>query len=127
NYLGLHGQLAEEDWHTPAGWTRIETDFREMKKLGASVVRWHLQFETFMAAPDRSKPEALALLKKLLALAHDTGLYLDLTGLNCYRLKRIPAWYDALSESDRWSAQAAFWEAIALTCANRPEVFCYDL
>jgi len=127
NYLGLHGQLAEEDWHTPEGWRRIENDFREMKKLGANVVRWHLQFETFMAGPDRPKPEALALLKKLLELANETGLYLDLTGLNCYRLKRIPAWYDALSESDRWQAQAAFWEAIAGACANRPEVFCYDL
>ena len=127
NYLGLHGRLSEEDWHTPEEWKRIENDFREMKKLGANVVRWHLQFETFMAAPGRPKPEAIALLKKLLGLAHENGVYLDLTGLNCYRLKRIPAWYDALSESDRWSAQAVFWEAIARACANRPEVFCYDL
>jgi hypothetical protein len=127
NYLGRFEHLAEDDWDTPAGWERVEADFREMKALGAYVVRWHLQFETFMAAPDRPKPDQLARLKKLLDLAHDTGLYLDLTGLSCYRLKRIPAWYDQLSEADRWKAQARFWEAVAGACAGHPAVFCYDL
>lgn len=127
NYLGKFGQLAEEDWHTPAGWNQVEDDFREMKKLGANVVRWHLQFETYMAGEDRVDPGQLARLKKLLDLARDTGLYLDLTGLGCYRLKRIPAWYDRLAEADRWKAQARFWEAIAETCAGHPAVFCYDL
>ena len=71
NYLGKFEHLAEEDWDTPAGWERIETDFREMKKLGGNVVRWHLQFETFMAGPDRPKPDQLARLKKLLDLARE--------------------------------------------------------
>lgn len=127
NYLGQHGSLAEEDWQTPDGWKRIETDFREMKKLGANVVRWHLQFETFMSAPDKPRPESLAQLKKLLQLAGETGLYLDLTGLSCYHLKRSPKWYDELPEADRWKAQAKFWEAIAETCAGQPAVFCYCL
>jgi hypothetical protein len=106
NYLGRFERLAEEDWNTPEGWKRIETDFRAMKSLGADVVRWHLQVETFMAAPDRPRPESLVLLKKLLDLSQSNGLYLDLTGLGCYRLKQIPAWYDALPETDRWAAQA---------------------
>lgn len=127
NYLGLHGELAEESWHTPEGWARIETDFRAMKNLGANVVRWHMQFETYMAAPDQPKPDQLARLRKLLDLARDTGLYLDLTGLNCFRRDRIPAWYDALLEPERWAAQEAFWEAVAKTCAGHPAVFCYDL
>ena len=127
NYLGVVDQLAEDDWDTAAGWERIEKDFREMKKLGANVVRWHLQFETFMDAPDKPKAAQLARLKKLLELARDTGLYLDLTGLNCFRLKRIPDWYDKLSETDRWTAQAKFWGAIAETCGGHPAVFCYDL
>jgi hypothetical protein len=127
NYLGQYERLAEDDWDTPAGWKRIETDFLEMKKLGANVARWHLQFETFMAAPDRPRAESLARLKKLLELARESGLYLDLTGLSCYRLKRIPDWYDRLAEADRWKSQARFWEAIAETCAGHPAVFCYDL
>ena len=127
NYLGQFERLAEDDWDTPEGWRRIETDFREMKKLGANVVRWHLQFEPFMKAPDRADAGQLARLKKLLGLARESGLYLDLTGLNCFRLKRIPAWYDGLAEADRWQAQARFWEAVAETCAGDPAVFCYDL
>src|SRR5690349_16698815 len=34
NYLGQFERLAEDDWDTPAGWQRIEDDFREMRKLG---------------------------------------------------------------------------------------------
>jgi hypothetical protein len=127
NYLGPHGHLAEEDWHTPEGWQRVEKDFREMRRLGANVVRWHLQFETYMAAPDRPKPDQLARLRRLLDLARDTGLHLDLTGLNCFRLSRSPAWYDALPEAERWAAQAVFWEAVAGACAGHPAVFCYNL
>lgn len=127
NYLGVFEQLAEDDWHTPEGWSRIEKDFREMRSLGANTVRWHLQFETFMKSPDRVDPEQLTRLKRLLDLARESGLYLDLTGLNCYRRDRIPAWYDALSEKERWASQARFWEAIAKTCAGDPAVFCYDL
>ncbi len=39
----------------------------------------------------------------------------------------MPAWYDKLSEEDRWSAQAFFWEAVAKTCCKSPSIFCYDL
>ena len=57
----------------------------------------------------------------------NVGLYLDVTGLSCYRLDRIPAWYDALDEAERWEVQARWWEKIAETCAGHPAVFCYDL
>lgn len=45
----------------------------------------------------------------MLALAEETGLYLDVTGLGCYRKSDTPAWYDALDEAARWQAQAKFW------------------
>jgi hypothetical protein len=127
NYLGEFERLAEDDWGTAEGWARVEEDFREMRALGANVVRWHLQFETFMVAPDRPDAEQLRRLKKLLGLARSTGLYLDLTGLNCFRKDRVPEWFDALPEADRWRAQARFWSAVAETCAGHPAVFCYDL
>lgn len=127
NYLGREGSLAEEEWETDEGWARIETDFAAMKKLGANVVRWHLQVETFMEGPEKAKPQSLARLKKVLTLARKNGLYLDLTGLSCYRLKRSPPWYDDLSEADRWRTQARFWDAVAQTCAGDSAVFCYDL
>jgi Cellulase (glycosyl hydrolase family 5) len=132
NYLGQFEHLAEEEWETDEGWKRIENDFAQMKKLGANVVRWHLQFETYMEGPEKVKAESLARLKKVLGVARAAGLYLDLTGLGCHRLKRSPAWYDVLSEEERWKAQARFWDAIAETCAGDSSagdsvVFCYDL
>ena len=93
-------------------------DFGEMKDLGANVVRVHLQFGKFMKRPDEPDPRALDRLGKLVALAEQTGLYLDLTGLGCYRKRDVPAWYDALDEPARWAAQARFWEAVAARCAR---------
>ena len=125
NYLGTFGELVEEYWATD--WPRVEKDFREMRKLNANVVRVHLQFGTYMKGPAEADPAELRRLRKMLDLARETGLYLDITGLNCFRLKATPAWYDAMGEAERWEAQAAFWEAIARTCAGHPAVFCYDL
>ena len=118
-------RLIEEYWETE--WPTIEQDFREMKSLGANVIRVHLQFARFMDTPDKPNPANLARLVKLVQLAEDVGLYLDLTGLGCYRKNDVPKWYDDLPEQQRWAAQAQFWEAIAKTCANRPAIFCYNL
>jgi hypothetical protein len=118
-------RLLEDYWK--AEWPTVVEDFGEMKQLGANVVRIHLQFAKFMDGPARPNQQSLAQLARLVKLAEDTGLYLDLTGLACYRRKEVPAWYAALNESDRWAAQARFWQAVATTCARSPAVFCYDL
>jgi hypothetical protein len=73
-----------------------------MKKLGANVVRVHLQLGKFMDGPDKPNAKALDHLAKLVRLAETTGLYLNLTGLGCYHKKDVPAWYDKLAEKDRW-------------------------
>jgi hypothetical protein len=91
------------------------------------VVRIHLQFGKFMDGPEKPNSKALDRLGKLLELAEKERLYLDLTGLGCYHKKDVPAWYDKLSEMERWDAQAHFWEAVAGRCAKSPAVFCYDL
>jgi dienelactone hydrolase len=118
-------RLLEDYWE--AEWSTVVEDFREMKQLGANVVRVHLQFAKFMDAPDQPNVKSLERLAQLAKVAEETGLYLDLTGLACYRKQDVPAWYTALGESDRWRAQARFWEAIAARCASGPAIFCYDL
>ena len=125
NFLGEFGTILEEYWTEK--WTEIEHDFREMKRLGANVVRVHLQLPTYMAAPEQMRPEAMDRLSRLLDLARDTGLYLDLTGLGLYRIKDVPPWLDQLDEVGRWKAQAFFWREIARACRGHPAVFCYDL
>jgi len=124
NY-GNAGRLIEDFWDSD--WATLARDFQDLKALGANVVRVHLQFGKFMDGPKRPNAKALERLGKLLELAEKVGLYLDLTGLGCYRLADVPKWYDGLSEEDRWAAQATFWSAIAQRCAKSPAVFCYDL
>ncbi len=119
------GRLLEDYWDDE--WPVVESDFQEMKALGANVVRVHLQFGRFMASPTQPRASSLEQLSRLLRLAERTGVYLDITGLGCYHRQDVPPWYDALSESDRWAAQGVFWAAVAQTCAASPAVFCYDL
>jgi len=125
NYVGDSGRIVEEYW--AEDWPRVVKDFREMRKLGANVVRLHLQLGTYMKTPQQADDSELERLGRILDLAREVGLYLDLTGLGCYHLANVPPWYDELAEPDRWQVQSLFWEAIAKTCAGHPSVFCYDL
>jgi hypothetical protein len=120
-----NGRLIEDYWD--GEWAKVEKDFANMNKLGANVVRIHLQFGKFMDAADKPNHTQLDRLSDLLKLAERERLYLDLTGLGCYHKKDIPAWYDKLGEKDRWDAQTHFWQAVAGRCANSNAIFCYDL
>jgi hypothetical protein len=122
-------RLLEDYWNDegPQGWAKVERDFREMKRLGAKVVRLHLQFAKFMDAPGKLNQRNLARLSKVINLAEELGVYLDLTGLGTYRLTDVPAWYRNAREREHWARQAEFWEAVASVCANRPGVFAYNL
>jgi Cellulase (glycosyl hydrolase family 5) len=119
------GRLLEDYWD--AEWPTVEAHFAQMKKLGANVVRVHLQLGKFMNGPEKPNGKAVDRLGKLLGLAERLRLYLDLTGLGCYHKKDVPGWYDDLAEKDRWEVQARFWKAISGRCAGTPAVFCYDL
>ncbi|TWU06359.1 cellulase family glycosylhydrolase [Stieleria varia] len=119
------GELLDEYWVDR--WDEVVEDFGEIKSLGANCVRIHLQLGKFMDAADRPNQSALDQLAKLLKLAEDTGLYLDITGLACYHKANIPEWLDPLSEQERWKTQALFWESVAKVCRDSPAVFCYDL
>jgi hypothetical protein len=126
NYDHDHdGRLIEDYWETD--WPAVAGDFAEMKKLGANVVRIHLQVAKFMTAADQPNEAALKQLARLVELAERVGLYLDLTGLGCYHKKDVPAWYDRLGEQERWDVQARFWRAVAGRVANSPAIFCLDL
>lgn len=119
------GRLLEDYWESE--WPTVEQDFREMRALGANVVRVHLQLGRFMRTADTPNQAALDRLGRLIRLAESLELYLDLTGLGCYHRQDVPAWYDALDERPRWDVQARFWEAVARTAADSPAIFCYDL
>lgn len=119
------GRLLEDYWESE--WPAVESHFAQMKALGANVVRIHLQLGKFLKTPDQPNDQALARLGELLKLAERLRIYLDLTGLGCYHQQDVPAWYDRLTEAERWQVQARFWQAVASRCAASPAVFCYDL
>ena len=119
------GRLLEDYWDKE--WDTVAADFAEMKALGANVVRIHLQLGRFMDTQDQPNTKELAQLKRLIRLAEETGLYLNLTGLGCYHKKDVPLWYDPLDETARWKTQVRFWVAIAKAGTDSPAIFCYDL
>jgi hypothetical protein len=118
-------RLLEDYWHEE--WDRVTGDFEEMKALGANTVRVHLQVAKFMRSAQEANRESLERLSRLVQLAEKTGLYLDVTGLGCYKKEDVPQWYNQLEEGPRWDVQARFWEAVARVCRNSPAIFCYDL
>jgi hypothetical protein len=120
-----NGRLLEDYWEKE--WPKVEADFQEMKHLGANVVRVHLQLGSFMTSAEKPNEASLDRLGRLVAVAEKIGLYLDITGLACYRKKDVPPWYDRLGEQQRWDVQARFWEAVAQRCSKSPAIFCYDL
>ncbi len=104
-------------------------DLREMKEMGANVVRLHLQFRTFMIDCATANQAALDQLAQTLRAAEQNAIYLDLTGLGSYAGDEAdPSCYgQATTDAQRWGAQAAFWNAVARTVANSPAVLTLDL
>jgi hypothetical protein len=118
-------RLLEEYWDLE--WEKVVEDFHEIRDLGCTVVRLHPQFGRFMKSPTQPNEENLERLGRLLALAEELNLYLDLTGLGCYRKEDAPLWYLNAPEAERWAMMGRFWEAVAARCAPSPAVFCYTL
>ena len=106
---------------------RVERDFEDMKAAGTTVARIHPEMPLLVTGPDKADPQAIDRLSRLLAIAEKTGIYLDVTGLACYKINNRLAWYDAMDEEARWKTQEFFWETLARTCAPSPAVFCYCL
>jgi hypothetical protein len=119
------GRLLEYYWADD--WAKVTNDFREMKSLGANVVRVSPQLCCLMKSPEQPDETNLARLGMLVRLAEENGLYLDVTALGCYHKDEVPAWYDAMDESARWKVQARCWRAVAGVCKDSPAIFCYDL
>lgn len=106
---------------------RVERDFAEMKAAGATVARVHPEMRALLSGPTEANAQGLERLTHLLRIAENSGIYLQITGLACYKIKDRMAWYDALDDERRWKVQEFFWSTVAKTCAKSPAVFCYDL
>jgi hypothetical protein len=63
----------------------------------------------------------------LLREAEKRRMYLDIIGNNVWIPNAAPAWYDEMSNEERWAVQAYFFRNIAYVGKNSPAVFCYEL
>jgi hypothetical protein len=66
------GRLLEDYWDQE--WPEVEANFREMKQLGANVVRVHLQVGKFMTTSEKANEANLDRLGRLVAMAQKIGL-----------------------------------------------------
>ena len=64
-----NGRLLEDYWEKE--WPKVEEDFREMKELGANVVRIHLQVAKFMTGPETANEANLERLGLLVGLGRE--------------------------------------------------------
>jgi hypothetical protein len=110
-----------DEWETVAG------DFREMKALGANIVRIHLSVSQFLETPEKGNQKNLAQLTKLVKWCEEIGIYLDVTGLGSYRKEAAPDWYVNTTEAQRWAIQAKFWDVVAEACGKSPAIAWFDL
>ena len=53
---------------------RVEREFAEMKAAGTNVARVHPEMPAFFLGPDKIDPQAVAQLRKLLAIAEKSGI-----------------------------------------------------
>lgn len=120
-----HYRLLEDYWHDE--WEKVLADMHTMRDYGANVIRIHLQLAKFLQSPTEAHERELEQLDRLIKLANELGLYLDLVGLCCYHSWEVPAWYDAMDYRERWQVQAFFWEILAKRYADETAIFCFDL
>ena len=106
---------------------QIGADFERMHGLGANLARIYLQLPDFMTSPSNVDPQALRSLRAVLDAASAAGIRVDITGNLVWHPDRSPAWYDAMTEQQRWDVQATFWRAVAGACASADAVMFYEL
>ncbi len=118
-------RLLEEHWNDE--WPTVEKHFRQMKSMGANIVRIHLSVASFLESPGKPNATNVEQLKRLVRLCEDIGIYLDITGLGSYRKEAAPKWYVDVDELTRWAIQQKFWDVVAAACNNSPAIAWYDL
>lgn len=117
--------MLEDHWNND--WSGLVGDFKEMSEYGANTVRLPLQYEAFMKNATTPNQQSLNKLKQLIKVAEDNKLYLIVSGLNAFEKQSQPAWYNNMTDDERWATQAVFWEAIAGAIGKSPAVLAYDL
>lgn len=110
---------------------RSNSSLDHARALGFNVARVHLQLFEFV---ERDANGTLSINQgrmwafgTLLKEAEKRRMYLDIVGNNVWIPNAAPAWYDEMSNEERWEVQAYFFRNIAYVGKGSPAVFCYEL
>jgi hypothetical protein len=126
--IGDHAPvIAYFDHPTAAKLAVLRTELGRARAMGANSMRIYLQLGQIMATPTGPRRQTLVALMRLLALAQQDHVYLDITGDLVWRPSQAPRWYGRLSRQARWRVQARFWDLVAHAAASSPAVLCYEL
>jgi len=106
---------------------KLRGQLADLGRVGATSMRIAIELGQVMRSEGMTRPAVLRGLRGLLTVAERERIYLDITGNVNWRVKKVPAWYDRLSEQRRWNVQARFWTAVAAAAHGSPAVLCYEL
>jgi hypothetical protein len=82
----------------------VKAELTRHRDKGFNLVRLHIYTSrTKAAAGDAFTGRELAKLVEILQHCNDIGMYVDMTLFAAYRRRDNPAWYETLSEAERWT------------------------
>jgi hypothetical protein len=119
--------IAYFDHPTAANLAVLRTELATARAMGANSMRIYLELGEVMATPTRPREQTLVALQRLLALAQQDRVYLDITGDLVWRPLQAPRWYGRMAWQARWRVQANFWKFVARVASSSPAVLCYEL
>ncbi|HSO99042.1 MAG TPA: hypothetical protein VLP43_08820 [Solirubrobacteraceae bacterium] len=119
--------IAYFDNPTAARLATLKAELRTARRMGANSMRVYLELGQVMATPTQPRQRTLSALQRLLQLAQNEGVYLDITGNLVWRPWLAPAWYERMPWQARWQVQARFWRAVAHAASTSPAVLLYEL
>jgi hypothetical protein len=124
-------EIPETFWHSD--WNRLVEAFREVRRMGANLVRFNVQFGSLVGPPNLGHPsgtvntENLQRLQDVVALAEETGLYIAISGLRVEQGYDSGDWYGEGTDAERWESQALWWKAVAGQLRDDASVAWYDV
>ena len=121
----------EAFWHDD--WNQLVATFREVRRMGFNIVRFNLQFSTFVGPPSSGHPDGTPNQASLCAWRtrrnspRRWACTSSLSGLRLETDSDNGDWYATRPAAERWRSQAVYWTAIASRLEHSDAVAWYDV
>jgi hypothetical protein len=96
---------------------KLRADFTAMRRMNGTAVRLVASLDSLVTAPTELNQTAMALLQRVVDLAAESSLTVDLTGANVMRQPGgphpFPSWLAVATDAELRVAQRTFWTGCA--------------